>query len=214
MDSEKTKRIITNFRKRLRSNDDVEESENKRLKDILEGDIEDFLYLLDTLEPSENKKIHDRLEKFEGILERIENNLSAKIDNLGDELKLKDKRITQLENRVEFLENNIRKKNIRINGLPQEPNESIKDIVVKTLNENLDTNIQSSDIDECFRTGKPDQDNISPTVLVKFKHLEHRSLVFRAKSKLKDSGKKIYYINEDLSKSKADLFKRVKTTTK
>ena len=50
-------------------------------------------------------------------------------------------------------------------------------------------------------------------ILVKFKAIEHRQQVFRAKSKLEDR-KKDMYINEDLSKKKSELYKKVRQLRK
>ena len=51
MDSDKTRKLISAVKKRMRSGSQ-EESENEILKDLFDGDLGDFLTLLDTLDES------------------------------------------------------------------------------------------------------------------------------------------------------------------
>ena len=121
MDSDKTKTIVQRIRKRLRSNDE-DTRESKRMKDLLETDMEAFLDILNNIDPEDcvtkpemiqnnanptmnnprdvlkkNTSNDDLLLKFSVMFEKLETNLGSKIDNLKDELLVKDKKIIELE---------------------------------------------------------------------------------------------------------------------
>jgi len=103
MDQEKTRRIVKATRKRFRSNQE-DLNENKRHKDLLDGDLEDFMYLLDNYEnkldvsmsqpkmddltteatPIPNSEL---LNEFRIMLSSLEGRLGNKIDELKSNLK-------------------------------------------------------------------------------------------------------------------------------
>ena len=188
MDKEQTSRIVRNIRKRLRSNDN-EQSENKRLKELIDGDLEDFIDLLDTMYPDEHKTKPDvdksadqninndtrgvsasnsNSQAILSTLERLEN----KIDGMKEQLDKKEQRITELEKKFEKLEQVNRKNNLIIHGIPETDNENNKKQVIDFAKEQLKLDIEPTEISEAYRVGKKDSKN--KPILVKFTNSNSR----------------------------------------
>jgi hypothetical protein len=128
--------------------------------------------------------------------------------------------------RIEALEVYTRRDNLLISGLPVESfadaataaastgaNESsaaTEQTVLKLFSQQLEVPIQSSDISVTHRLPKRSSSEI-PTTIVKFTNRKARDMVYNARRKLK--GRNIF-INEDFSKSTADLFRHARNLVK
>ena len=251
MDKEKAQRIVSVVKKRMRSGSQ-EESENKRLKDLFDGDLTDFLTLLDTLESAANEtdistsepevsdtgatvnkepekstaeslNIHvlkeptvrnDLLEIFAPLFKQLNSEFKSTLTALQAENEAKDKKIADLTARIEVLESQQRRKNLRIHGVEFKEGEDTSQKVCDTVNKHLKIKLKPTDIDECFRLNRR---GLKPTtespILVKLNRYEVRRQIFSSKKLLKDSGTRIF-INEDLPKSRADLFKKARQLQK
>lgn len=149
--------------------------------------------------------------------------LSNKLDEIEVENNKKDERITQLEERVKKLEkekkdvcDNIdemeqysRRNCLLLHGVRENSNEDTDDIVVKTISENLDIDIQKEDLDRTHRIGKGNRaDGKARPIIIKFARYNVRRNVYSNKKKLK--GKSLL-ITESLTKARVTLLKQAQT---
>ena len=150
-------------------------------------------------------------------------NLSDKLDEIEAENKKKDEKITQLEERVKELEkekkdiyDNIdemeqysRRNCLLLHGVRENSNENTDDIVVKTISENLDIDIQKEDLDRTHRVGKGNRaDGKARPIIIKFARYNVRRNVYSNKRKLK--GKSVL-ITESLTAARVRLLKQAQT---
>jgi hypothetical protein len=239
MNPEKQRRIVTALRKRQRSDHEMD-TENKRPKDLLDGDLDDFISYVEHFNfthddlidkpPTTNNYENEYNEPIQGlsVLKSIEaqndmklifgpllldlnDKFTRQIDELKGDFKKqidnKDERIVNLETKVELLEYESKKKNLRFHGIPNSDKEDPKETIIKVKKENLNIQIDKKEIDDCFRIG--DIKSSTRPILVKFVRGSTKHMIYKAKKCLKDTGKRIY-VNEDLTKNKADLFKQVR----
>jgi hypothetical protein len=225
MDQANAKRIATEIRKRFRSDETEEVSDNKRPKKLTESELNDFFELLDsgyiqdksvTMPSNSNMADMDDisfLNKLEPLFIGLETRLGNKIDALEDKLKLKDQKITQLEEKVDLLEHKTKVNNLRIHGIPESETEPTEAILIKTIKDTLNIEIDPKDLDDTFRLGKSEESPKPRPILVKFVRNKDRRRVYTAKKELKNNSSKIY-INEDLTKKTSDFYKTDRTLQK
>ena len=85
-----------------------------------------------------------------------------------------------MEERINLLEKQSKKNNIRINGIPSVgDSEDTKKVTIDNIKEHLDISIKTDDIEECFRI--TNKDNKEQPILVKFRDNYRRNKVFKAK---------------------------------
>lgn len=108
---------------------------------------------------------------------------------------------------MEFCNADTRQSNmsntIVINGIPEKKDESIYDEVVNIINSKVKQNVSISDLNYCYRMGKPRMDKSVRPISVTF--VSRR--VFSSEKNLKNSG---IVISECLSKGNLLLYKKVR----
>lgn len=136
------------------------------------------------------------------ITDRIKE-LSAKDSNLKEEHDNLISRIQKIEDHADYLENQSRRNNIRIDGIPESPNETWEatEVVVKDLLvHNLGLSIQEANnikIERAHRTGKPRTPGSRPRpVVAKLASFKDREAILR---RARDKKPKDIYFNEDFS---------------
>lgn len=144
-------------------------------------------------------------------------------DNIADKVAIK---IKHIEQRVEMLEkeNNYlrtklnsteqfsRRLNIRISGVREDNKEDVSRKVLTVLKERLKVDVNSSDIDCCYRvrrnTNRRDSsgggDGKNRAVLVRFTSYRAKLAVMKNRKNLKGSG---YVLYEDLTKDNHRLYR-------
>lgn len=106
----------------------------------------------------------------------------------------------------DMLEQYSRRNSLRIFGIPHEKGENTDKLLVKLCNEKLNVPITEMDIDCSHRL--PARENNCPPIIVKFCRRSIKNLVFRNKSKLKNS--KIV-VREDLTRRRMQLLNQAKS---
>ena len=118
--------------------------------------------------------------KLDPSLQQLEENRVSSVNNLQDEIsKLKDiiikklqgdnkrlrSRCSNLENKLVSLETSInaleqygRRNNLVLSGIPDTVADELKSTVISVLGD-IDVEVESSDIEDCHRIGKPDKAN-------------------------------------------------------
>ena len=169
----------------------------------------------------------DLLTIFGPVFMKLKNDIKETLDNVQKQITQRDEKIKELEETVELLKinelNNTQKldnleqelklKNLIIHGLPSREEQETPEIVVDSLKKHLNIDIKETDIEESFRLGKPDNTSSHRPVLIKFTNKTVRNLIYKTKSKLKDSKKRIY-INEDFTKKNSALFRKTRQLKK
>ena len=142
-------------------------------------------------------------EKFEDI--------NKKFDNYEKERKEKEKEIKDLKEKVLILSNEkkdleqiidrqeqySRRNCILIHGVKEEQNEDTDNVVVKLIKDNLEEDVDLTELDRSHRIGKKKANGKARPIIVKFARYNVRRKVFYNKKKLK--GKNIS-ITESLTK--------------
>ena len=160
--------------------------------------------------------------QFENFKKTTENILKANIklekrnEELTEELKQVKKELGISKKHVDDLEQYGRRDCVEFNGIPQEQNEDVENLVIKT-GIMLDIHIDSKDIQACHRMGKKQDAPIICTCL----NRKTATAFLKAKSQTKKSfkGEKLglkehpdckIYINESLTKRNKELLYKVR----
>lgn len=174
------------------------------------------------------------------VLDALAGVFEAKLLSVVDELKKDNERkasqITKLQgdlqsatSRIEALETYTRRDNLLITGLPVETfaeaasthgaeetsprgaehNLTVERSVLKLFNEQLGVAIKPSDISIAHRLRTRSNIPGPPTTIVRFTNRKARETVYAARRNLRNAPTRIY-VNEDLSKTTADLFRQAR----
>lgn len=131
--------------------------------------------------------------------------MAEKIEALEDKLRHKEKEISDLNTRVQDMEQYSRRNSLRIFGLVEESNEQTEKVVTCFLNNKLNVSLTESCIDRVHRVGKPSSGKIRPIIL-KLTNYHDRDSIFKVKSRLKGSG---VVVREDLTAYNLSLLTKV-----
>ena len=159
-------------------------------------------------------------EKFEVIIHESKE-LKSKVTMLVKENKILNDQLndmkeetTSLSSQVDFLERNLKGKNLEIVGVPFVKNENVGDLALKVLT-NIDPQLSKEDIESARRLMKKDKNNVTiyGPILARFKNIGKRNYIFRNKKNLAEarpnlvngSVKKIF-INENLTPKNKKIF--------
>jgi len=160
------------------------------------------------------KKIVNKLDEV--INNQITTNntlttLSNRILDLEKTLKEKEGIITNLEFKINVLEQNERACFIEINGVKKEINENIEELV-NDIASTIDIDLNLFDIENAYR--KPSNQNLqTPQIIVEFSSKRKRNEFIKKRGKLEYKGSRIY-INENLTAYNRKLLWETRTKAK
>ncbi|KAJ4448744.1 hypothetical protein ANN_00135 [Periplaneta americana] len=121
---------------------------------------------------------------------------SEVIQDLKQTIEQRDRKIGELERKVDDLEQYQRRQCVRIFGIEEEVGENTDKLVVE-LATNIGVELKVEDIDRSHRVGRTTSDGRPRPIIVKFCSYRKRSEVFFNKKRLKGSG---MTLREDLTK--------------
>ncbi|RZF31931.1 hypothetical protein LSTR_LSTR011528 [Laodelphax striatellus] len=159
-----------------------------------------------------NSKIDDQTKTISNQTLKI-NECLRLIEDLRKENTSLKRKVSDLETRLEDVEQYSRRNTLEIYGVPEIKNEDVYETVRKVCTA-LDVNMTREKIDVCHRLGKPKEDTRPAGIIVKFVRREDKFSIL-AKRKVKrnlstqDLGfqqKSAVYINESLSPARRKLF--------
>ena len=155
-------------------------------------------------------EMQEELRELQQELKELKEVVSQKnkqIDELGKRLKAAE---VQLDTQEQY----SRRNSIRIYGLSEDENEDATKKTLDLFQQKMNIDVQPSDIDRIHRIGRKDNASRHRPLIVKFATYRARNRVFRAKAQLKDSETRSVFINEDLTRTRSELFYKARRMKK
>lgn len=178
---------------------------------------EDFIDLYNKLEAMENKLKRATIEISlnKSALETAHRNkdiLENKVMFLGQRVSELEHLNNKLQFQIDSTENYSRAKNIKIDGITENPGEDLKEMICHLAREE-GKEVNKSDIEAAFRIGRPNLQSKRPRqIMIKFKCQALRNDVLFNKGQLK--GKEAFrrvWINDDVSEGTRKLREEART---
>ncbi|KAK5645249.1 hypothetical protein RI129_006549 [Pyrocoelia pectoralis] len=148
-----------------------------------------------------DKQHSDFLRRLEEKFNTFSSQFTEQLLSVRTEVDTTKKQVSELEYKIDDLEQYTRRNNLRIFGVTEERNEN-KDVKLKQLFESkLGIKINTVDIDRSHRVGK----NVGPrprAIIVKFVSYRVRQQIFNNKKRLKGTE---FTIKEDLTKNRSEV---------
>lgn len=152
------------------------------------------------------KNVHKNGEKIVSLGAKLNENVirqGNEASRFRENVNQQGRRILDLENKIDQIQQNEKLKNICLYGLKPENGIGTREQVVHLINSSLKVEIKDTDITACYRIGK-DTSRLHP-VIVKFECLNIRNAVISKSSNLK--GTKMG-ITEDFTRKRLSLYKK------
>lgn len=204
------------------ADEEVSKSDPTNMKEYMKIQQDCFKSFVDTLMNNFSRRLDDLSREIQGIkcsleytqkdvddvqnklknVSNVESEISSvkkelkSVSNVEAEISSMKKEIEDNQDKLDYLENQSRRSNVRISGIDEQPNESWDDteVKVKEVLEKMDIPSEDVDIERAHRTGRPNQR--ARQIVVKFLRYKDRENVLKSGKKLKGTG---IYVNEDLS---------------
>ncbi|KAK6190338.1 hypothetical protein SNE40_002228 [Patella caerulea] len=145
--------------------------------------------------------LREEIDKFTAPLRKEINDLKYEISSVTLQLN------GMLNERCDDLEQYGRRNCIRISGIAETPNEVVENKVIEVI-----PAITPSDIENSHRVGKPIMGN-PKKVIVRLSSYKTKVIIMRGK-KVVNSAEDPIYINEDLTRYRAHIFKHIRKSFK
>lgn len=175
----------------------------------------------DVVKPMVDLRITDSLKAYEDRIEELETQLVITNETITELKSRGSNDSNTLLDRISVLERNARSRNLRIQGL--KPSEETADdnglhsrystSLNKMIEEAGIEGVTAADVLEFSKITIPSNMNTSQVVLVKFNSELKRNKLYFQKKKLKNCTSK-FYLNEDLTRHDAKLFKKARQDVK
>ena len=156
------------------------DSIDSELKDMASTDKNDQSdFIKNMLAALENEKI---ARLMHGKTDELLNKMDKRMDNLEEQIIQTNDQVTELQIRVDEIEQRHLSNEISVSGVP--PENMTKEGIIALLNTKLGTNIADSDILYTLKMSKDDQE--VKRMKVVFKNVEAKQSVTKLKTKLKN----------------------------
>lgn len=204
-----------------------QDSEDETKKSLLsEAQLNQIGECVQAAIESQLSKVVDR---FDSVLATVQEHLTVveKTNNdLRNEVSELKSKVSELEQKVENLtiENQqanqySRRNSLRLSGIKETEGESTDKIVMDVITA-VGAPVSIDQVDRTHRLGpysKPDQaaGNRRPRdIIIKFVSFRARQNLYTLRTKLKDNGYKGVFLNEDLTRSRSDLYYQARQLVK
>ena len=138
-------------------------------------------------------------------------------ENIDFEMQTRDTRIASLEKHIESLldqqdesDQYSRRNCLIFHGINENVNENTDETVIKLCADKLNIVVDSTDIDRSHRFG-PSKENKTRGVIAKFTNYRIRNEIYRNRKKLRNLQGGGIYVHESLTKTRTELFWKIKT---
>ena len=183
----------------------------------------DILEIVDAVE----ERLESRMKiMISAIVSSVTDKMQTQLAKLQTENKVLSDRVERLEERIATLERQednasqySRRNCLRVSGLKEEDGEDTDAVLSKLFND-MDVNISLSEIDRAHRLGRktpePNQGGRRPRdIIVKFATYRSRQKLFKQRKSLRDhTDLKHIFINEELTKTRSELFYQARMLAK
>lgn len=170
----------------------------------------------DSMEKLIEKICTNFANKLEAKIEARIGKLDAKLDKLCDSLNdikrsvsTNCKAISDLQQRIDILDQNSKRNSIRICGIEELPDERLPAVVASFISNKLNVACEECDIDYTYRleSGRNGNTNTPGTIILNFVSNIKRNEVFLSKKQLKNTN---YTVYEDLTPARYELLASAK----
>lgn len=152
-------------------------------------------------------------DKFTAMIaEKVSQKLN--IEDMQNKLKDMEKTVKTLQevnknitNKMESLQQHMKRKSLRIYGVSEEPNENLHEKTIKIVNEKVKVKINAEDIENCFRTGR-NHNGKRPILLTVNKYVTKQNIIMNRKL-LRGTN---IMISEDMTFENHKLLREAETT--
>lgn len=182
----------------------------ERFNSLLKQQAENYQSFMETYINSSNRRIDEYMMKATSDIAAIRQSLEftqTEVDSLkGDmncahtKLATAESNLTQATDQLDYLENQSRRSNLRIDGIPEKPKENwgqTEDLVLSFTKDTLGIALQPDAIERAHRTGTTSDKKAHRSIVVRFSHFKRRDEVLKAARNVKPEG---VTVNEDFSK--------------
>lgn len=171
-------------------------SEEENLEKLMSKVCNNFLAQFES-------KLDSRLQKLEDKLTQVCDSIKA----LTASVEKNSKKIIELDEKIDNLEQDRKKNCIRICGLPENPNENLIESIIHFVRTDLKINCASSEIDYCFRMGAVSEDDGPRTIIANFLCNWKKNEIMGAKTILKGTP---FAVFEDLTPKRYKMLEQAK----
>lgn len=193
----------------------------EKLKSVTKDTMADILESLDVNDPTASVRdasLNEMKEMMAALAHEIRQSnelykhslseMNKEVDDLKTKLKHTNDKLTDAINKIDYLENQSRRNNLRFDGIPEDRNESWETTEIKvreTLKSKLNLTQREAEtipIERAHRTGpRPTNGSLGRTIIAKFASFKDRAHIIKKVKERKPVG---LYVNEDFSKKVAD----------
>lgn len=147
------------------------------------------------------------------ILDHLAPTLKTEIDNqlqpLRDDIKRLNEDLKESKLQVDDLEQYGRRHSLRVSGIPEMDRENTDFLICEFLQQELEIEIDPSEIDRSHRLGKKSK-NVNRPIAVKFLNYRLKEHIYANRRYLRPG----LYINESLTKGRSNLFYKARQLKK
>ena len=197
---------------------DQEKSNNALLNEMqkVKGELANQAEVIESMKKSLtffNQQFEDIKMENENIKKEVK---FFKLENerLNFQMKEVKKEISNSSLQLDYIERNLKSRNVEIIGVPIVKNENVVNVAVKVMKK-VDPQLCENDIESAKQLVKKDKKNevTKSSILVRFKNINKRNYVYNNKKNLAkakfssiDDNIKNVYINENLTPKNKQLF--------
>ena len=132
-------------------------------------------------------------------------------------MERKKQKIESLRLQIDTIEQNLKRRNVRIVGLPEanEPEEdlNLEQTIMNIANDHLDLNLERTDIEKIHRMGRVNSKK-PRDIIMTFSNQELRNKFYNSRKKTPKYHENQIYINEDLTTFRAKLYYDIRQLVK
>ena len=122
----------------------------------------------------------DKIDKIEMLMDKNK--------ELSDQLKEMKEETSSSNLQIDYIERNLKSRNVETSGVPYVQNENVFDLAVKVMTK-VDPQLRGDDIESVRRIKKKGNNNdiIQGSILVRFKNINKINYIFRKKKILAEA---------------------------
>ncbi|CAG9825699.1 unnamed protein product [Phaedon cochleariae] len=168
--------------------------------------------LADSVSKAVTDTVKNKLQQLEQKVTELKNEMNqtkhdnnTQIKTLGGSLKKITGENEMLRNKLDNMEQEMKKNNLRIFNLQENSQENTSQDIITFFRSKLAISLEDKDIDICYRIGKNDNTRKPRGIFLKLKNFDKRQEIYHKKKLLKGTG---VIIREDLTKLRVEMLSK------